>query len=171
MTKGWIIVIGLLIAALVMISHIIFFDLTNYDIHMARLCALLTSILTNFITLIMLSTINLKLISYLTHAMKQHNDMVGKKVDKRGKTLILVVLILIFVAFGIPRCIFLLVSYMRKNEFTNTGWLSAMGNVTWILMFVNTSINFYVYVMYYKQFRKCVAELLFYCNTQKRHII
>ena len=109
-----------------------------------------------FLPLVLLAVLNGRLLCYIRHAQREHSELTGQRRDSnKSVTVILVLVVVVFLVCGTTRGIYIVIQ---------TGWPVMMSefwnNFTWILMVVNSSINFIIYVLFYKRFRKTLQEVV-----------
>ena len=121
-----------------------------------------------FVPLIILAYVNCRLVFYVRQVEQDHNELTRKATTDqnrtRSATIMLIVVVFIFLVCSMTRGLSLVIQLAVRLGAAK----KPLNLTTWILMLINSAINFVVYVMFYQKFRQNVKNIFQLCYKKKR---
>uniref|UniRef100_X2B1Y7 G-protein coupled receptors family 1 profile domain-containing protein n=1 Tax=Capitella teleta TaxID=283909 RepID=X2B1Y7_CAPTE len=114
--------------------------------------------------LLTLIILNYKLIKALQEVRRRHEDLTRSGKHRENITLMLVVVVCVFIVCTLPDLFLRLIVAFREffphlTRGLQWHWLSAMNVITNMLLVINSSINFLIYCLIGKKFRKILTQM------------
>jgi neuropeptide Y receptor type 1 len=114
--------------------------------------------------LLTLIILNYKLIKALQEVRRRHEDLTRSGKHRENITLMLVVVVCVFIVCTLPDLFLRLIVAFREffphlTRGLQWHWLSAMNAIANMLLVVNSSINFLIYCLIGKKFRKILTQM------------
>jgi neuropeptide Y receptor type 1 len=120
--------------------------------------------------LLTLIVLNYKLIKALQEVRRRHEDLTRSGKHRENITLMLVVVVCVFITCTLPDLVLRIVvtfrDFLPMVHMGSVTWMTVMNVITNMLLVVNSSINFLIYCLIGKKFRKILKQM-YSCGRPK----
>lgn len=132
--------------------NVLYFDIYMYGLYLVLLYVGPLSILT---------FMNFRLVKAIKHSIQRHRDCSGNNLNDNNATLVLIIIVLVFLVCETPELILKVIILIDRNvesmQIYDSGVVS-LTTISKLLMVINSSVNFFIYLTFGKRFRKVLRE-------------